>query len=87
VLLHQAVPEAVQVEACFQQALDIARRQEAKFWELRAATGLARLWQQQDSARTPPTCLRRYTSGSRKDLTQLISKTPNRFWTNCVLKV
>jgi hypothetical protein len=31
VLLHQAVPEAVQVEACFQQALDIARRQEAKF--------------------------------------------------------
>jgi class 3 adenylate cyclase/predicted ATPase len=47
VLLHQAVPEAAQAEACFQQALAIARRQEAKSWELRAATSLARLWQAQ----------------------------------------
>ncbi len=29
------------------QALEIARRQHAKSWELRAATSLARLWQQQ----------------------------------------
>ena len=35
-------------EACFQQALDIACHQEAKSLELRAATSLARLWQQQD---------------------------------------
>ena len=35
------------VEACFQQALDIARRQEAKSLELRAAMSLSRLWQQQ----------------------------------------
>jgi predicted ATPase len=34
-------------EACFQQALDIARRQEAKSLELRAAMSLSRLWQQQ----------------------------------------
>jgi predicted ATPase len=34
-------------EACFQQALAIARQQQAKSWELRAATSLARLWQQQ----------------------------------------
>jgi DNA-binding winged helix-turn-helix (wHTH) protein/predicted ATPase len=46
-LLGQAVPEAVQAEACFQQALTIARRQQAKSWELRAAMSLARLWQQQ----------------------------------------
>jgi predicted ATPase len=32
---------------CFQQALEVARRQQAKSWELRAATSLARLWQQQ----------------------------------------
>jgi predicted ATPase len=31
-----------------QQALDIARHQQAKSWELRAATSLARLWQAQD---------------------------------------
>jgi class 3 adenylate cyclase/predicted ATPase len=37
-------PEA---EACFQQALAIARQQQARSWELRAATSLARLWQAQ----------------------------------------
>ena len=46
-LLQQATPEAARAEACFQQALAIARRQQAKSWELRAATSLARLWQQQ----------------------------------------
>ena len=35
-------------EACFQQALDIARHQQAKTLELRAAMSLARLWRQQD---------------------------------------
>jgi predicted ATPase len=30
------------------KAIDIARQQQAKSWELRASTSLARLWQQQD---------------------------------------
>ena len=47
-LLQQAVPDAVQAEACFQEALAIARQQQARSWELRAATSLARLWQAQD---------------------------------------
>jgi predicted ATPase len=46
-LLRQAVPDAAQAEECFQQALDVARRQQAKSWELRAAVSLSRLWQQQ----------------------------------------
>jgi predicted negative regulator of RcsB-dependent stress response len=46
-LLQQAVPDASQAEACFQQALAVARRQQAKSWELRAAMSLSRLWQQQ----------------------------------------
>jgi class 3 adenylate cyclase/predicted ATPase len=46
-LLHQAVLDAAQAERCFQQALDIARRQRAKSWELRAALSLTRLWQRQ----------------------------------------
>ena len=36
-----------EAEECFHQAIAIARRQSAKSWELRAATSLARLWQQQ----------------------------------------
>jgi predicted ATPase len=46
-LLRQATPDAAQAETCFQQALDVARRQQAKSWELRAAMSLSRLWQQQ----------------------------------------
>jgi predicted ATPase len=41
---RQQVQEA---EACFLQALDVARRQQAKSWELRTAMSLSRLWQQQ----------------------------------------
>jgi predicted ATPase len=44
-LLQSRVPE--EAEECFRQAIDIARCQRAKSLELRAATSLARLWQQQ----------------------------------------
>jgi predicted ATPase len=46
-LLQQSSDNTPQAEAAFQQALDVARRQEAKSLELRAAMSLARLWQQQ----------------------------------------
>jgi predicted ATPase len=46
-LLRQSAPDPTQAETCFQQALAIARRQQAKSWELRATMSLARLWQQQ----------------------------------------
>jgi predicted ATPase len=46
-LLQHATPEWSHAETCFQQALDLARRQEAKSLELRAAMSLSRLWQQQ----------------------------------------
>ena len=36
-----------EAEAALQQAVDVARRQNAKSWELRAATSLARLRRQQ----------------------------------------
>ena len=39
--------DAHQAETCFQQALVLARRQQAKSWELRVALSLSRLWQQQ----------------------------------------
>ena len=46
-LLRLPSPEVPQAEACFQQALAVARRQQAKALELRAALSLSRLWQQQ----------------------------------------
>jgi predicted ATPase len=36
-----------EAEACFLTAIAVARRQQAKSWELRATTSLSRLWQQQ----------------------------------------
>jgi predicted ATPase len=42
--LREPRPALEQAEACFQRAIDIARRQQAKSWELRAAMSLARLW-------------------------------------------
>jgi predicted ATPase len=46
-LLRQATPDAAQAEARFHQALTLARRQQAKSWELRAAMSMSRLWQRQ----------------------------------------
>ena len=37
----------VEAEACFLKALEVARHQQAKSWELRAAISLGRLWQRQ----------------------------------------
>jgi predicted ATPase len=37
----------LEAEACFLKAINIARQQQAKSWELRASVSLARLWQQQ----------------------------------------
>jgi predicted ATPase len=45
VLSHERRGEA---ETCFRQALEVARRQQAKSLELRAAMSLSRLWRRQD---------------------------------------
>ena len=45
--VEDGVQRAVTPEACFHRALDIARQQHAKSFELRAAMSLARLWQRQ----------------------------------------
>jgi class 3 adenylate cyclase len=44
-------PDEQRAETSFRRALDIARPQKAKAWELRAATSLARLWGEQGRRR------------------------------------
>ena len=46
-LLRRRPAHRDEAERRFQQALNIARRQQAKAWELRAAMSLCRLWSQQ----------------------------------------
>jgi len=45
--LRLPMPDIPQATACLHQALEVARRQQARALELRAALSLSRLWQQQ----------------------------------------
>ena len=47
IALKSPEPDAAKARAYFQRALLVARDQQAKSWELRAATSLARLWRDQ----------------------------------------
>ena len=67
-LLLGRVPAAVATaETCFHQALEVARRQDALSWDLRAAMSLARLWRGQERVSQARKLLapvyRRFTEG------------------------
>jgi len=54
-LVKSGVASPAEAESCFHRAIEIARQQQAKSFELRAVMSLARLWQQQgkrEEART-----------------------------------
>src|SRR5262245_15918409 len=46
-LLVNRLARSPEAEDCYQHALAVARKQQAKFWELRASVRLARLWRDQ----------------------------------------
>ena len=80
-LLQQAVPDAAQAEACFQQALDVARQQQAK------SLGTARRHEPGapvaaagQAGRSPRRCWRRSTAGSPRALTPPTSRRRRRCW-------
>jgi predicted ATPase len=66
-LLGRVPTAAAAAEACFQQALDVARRQGALAWELRAAMSLARVWRGQqrvnEARKLLASVYRRFTEG------------------------
>jgi predicted ATPase len=45
--LHTQESDAPKAEPCFERALAVARKQQAKSFELRAAMSMARLWRDQ----------------------------------------
>ena len=47
IALMSPEPDAAKAEAYFERALAVARKQQAKSWELRAAMSMARLWRDQ----------------------------------------
>jgi DNA-binding winged helix-turn-helix (wHTH) protein/predicted ATPase len=66
-LMLSLAKDAHQAETCFQQALEVARRQRALSFELRAATSLGRLLRQTDrtdeARRILADCLNSFTEG------------------------
>ena len=67
ILLSRSPDDAIDAKACFHQALEISRKQEARSLELRAATSLARLTQRRgnhdDAHRMLDDCYARFTEG------------------------
>jgi predicted ATPase len=54
IALRSPEPDAAKAEAYFERALTVARSQQAKSWELRAAMNMTRLWRdrgRRDAAR------------------------------------
>ena len=51
IALKSPKPDAAKAEAYFERALAVARQQQAKSWQLRAAMSMARLWRDQGKRR------------------------------------
>ena len=64
--------DAAKAEEYFERALAVARQQQAKSWELRAAMSLARLWRDQGKVQQARELLAPVTAGLRKGSTRAI---------------
>ena len=72
IALKTPEPDAAKAEAYFERALEVARQQQAKSWELRAAMSMARLWRSQVKRSKLANCSLRSTAGSPKASTRSI---------------
>jgi predicted ATPase len=50
-VLVEPLGDTAKAEAYFERSLEVARKQQAKSWELRAAMSMARLWRDQGKPR------------------------------------
>ena len=79
-LLQRPLPDVGQAEVCFQQALDVACRQQAKALELRAALSLTSSGRGKESGPRPDSCWGRAIAGSRRVLIRETSRRPKPCW-------
>jgi predicted ATPase len=70
--LLQSMHEDAAAENSYRRALSVARQQQAKFWELRAAMSLARLWRDQAKVQQARELTSRFTAGLRRGSTRAI---------------
>ncbi len=71
-LLAVGEPDRQEAELCFQQALALARGQNARLWELQAATSLARMWYLQDRTQAARELLTRICGLFNDDIPALL---------------
>ena len=84
---HPSTPPRLErAEVSLHRALAIARQQQAKAWELRAAMSLARLWQQQGKRDEASALLAPSMAGSPRALTPPISRKRRRYWRSWGIK-
>ena len=72
IALQSPEPDAEKAEGYFARALAVARQQQAKSWELRAAMSLARLWRDQGKVKEARGLLLRFTGGLLRSSTLVI---------------
>jgi predicted ATPase len=81
-LLEVGLPDShVRAEACFRQAIDVATRQQAKSWKLRAVMSLARLYERRGREQRRAGWWRKRMRRSRRDLRRQICETRGPCWT------
>ena len=79
-VLQRSSDHTAEAERCFHHALESARTQQAKSFELRTSTSLARLWQQQGKRQEAHDLLAPIYYWFTEDLIPLISRRPRRCW-------
>ena len=72
IALKSPEPDVAKVEAYLERALAVARKQQAKSWELRAAMSMARPWRDQGRHSELANCSLRFIASSPKGSTRAI---------------
>ena len=83
IALRSSEPDTAKAQAYFERALAVARKQQAKSWELRAAMSMARLWRDQGERDEARDLLAPVYGWFTEGLTRSILRRPRRCSMSC----